>query len=362
MDTSNWKPMECGDWRSQQQVASTQQIVNTLCVDYLQKISLKMQKFETGLQNLIPTANRVNPSHPGSQVTQQVNCKGQQQILPHIMHNYKDSTGIQELELEKIAQMFEENNYATATSKYEYCQRIMMILKMKSQKLMPDAMESNSGANTVNLSYSVFSGDAALLTCLAQHRFNWNSRTINDTSLESSDWRDQLQVDSRQWIVNTILDTLKRHLPFYEHEMLQEFEKIAVRFEEKIYTAATSQSDYIQKIFFKRPTMETISQYHMTYAMQSNYGANSVNPSNPAIGDSSGDWRSQLQANSRQKIVNKIMDTLKRHPRFSGYEGLYELDKIGEKFEEKIYAASTSQGQLINVALFRTDLYAIDAF
>nr|KAJ0207039.1 hypothetical protein LSAT_V11C500247310 [Lactuca sativa] len=37
------------------------------------------------------------------------------------------------------------------------------------------------------------------------------------------------------------------------------------------------------------------------------------------------------------------MDTLKRHPRFYGYEGLYELDKIAERFEEKIYAASTSQ-------------------
>ncbi|CAI9261631.1 unnamed protein product [Lactuca saligna] len=182
-------------------------------------------------------------------------------------------------ELDKIARMFEENNYATATSKYQYCQRIMMILKMRSQKLMPDAMESNSGANTVNLSYSG-SQMMQLFSHVLQSIGSTGIQATDDTSLESSDWRDQLQADSRQWIVNTILDTLKRHLPFYEHEMLQEFEKISVRFEEKIYIVATSQSDYIQKIFFKRPTMETISQYPMTYAMQSNYGANSVNPSN----------------------------------------------------------------------------------
>lgn len=37
------------------------------------------------------------------------------------------------------------------------------------------------------------------------------------------------------------METLKRHLPFSGQEGLQELKKIAVRFEEKIYTAATSQ-------------------------------------------------------------------------------------------------------------------------
>ena len=40
------------------------------------------------------------------------------------------------------------------------------------------------------------------------------------------------------------METLKRHLPFSGHEGLQELKKIAVRFEEKIYTAATSQVRY----------------------------------------------------------------------------------------------------------------------
>jgi PAX-interacting protein 1 len=37
------------------------------------------------------------------------------------------------------------------------------------------------------------------------------------------------------------IEILKRHLPFSGQEGLQELKKIAVRFEEKIYTAATNQ-------------------------------------------------------------------------------------------------------------------------
>ncbi|KAJ9537225.1 hypothetical protein OSB04_029958 [Centaurea solstitialis] len=106
-----------------------------------------------------------------------------------------------------------------------------------------------------------------------------------DSSLESGDWRSQLQADSRQRIVNKIMDTLKRHLPFSGHEGLQELKKIAVRFEEKIYTAATSQSDYLRKISLKMLTMETRSQNPMPDAIQSNSAANSVNPSDPGMSD-----------------------------------------------------------------------------
>ncbi|XP_011014848.1 PREDICTED: mediator of RNA polymerase II transcription subunit 15a-like isoform X1 [Populus euphratica] len=56
------------------------------------------------------------------------------------------------------------------------------------------------------------------------------------------------------------METLKRHLPFTGQEGLQELKKIAVRFEEKIYTAATNQSDYLRKISLKMLTMETKSQ------------------------------------------------------------------------------------------------------
>lgn len=37
------------------------------------------------------------------------------------------------------------------------------------------------------------------------------------------------------------METLKRHLPFSGQEGLQELKQIAIRFEEKIYSAATNQ-------------------------------------------------------------------------------------------------------------------------
>eukprot|EP00258_Populus_trichocarpa_P037760 XP_024453779.1 mediator of RNA polymerase II transcription subunit 15a isoform X4 [Populus trichocarpa] len=61
-----------------------------------------------------------------------------------------------------------------------------------------------------------------------------------------------------------------------------------------------------------------------------------------------GDWRTQLQPDSRQRIVNKIMETLKRHLPFSGQEGLQELKKIAVRFEEKIYTAATNQNPVGN--------------
>ena len=52
------------------------------------------------------------------------------------------------------------------------------------------------------------------------------------------------------------METLKRHLPVSGQEGLHELGKIAIRFEEKIYIAATSQSDYLRKISLKMLTLE----------------------------------------------------------------------------------------------------------
>ncbi|KAL5072145.1 hypothetical protein RYX36_023032 [Vicia faba] len=58
-------------------------------------------------------------------------------------------------------------------------------------------------------------------------------------------------------------------------------------------------------------------------------------------------WRIQLHPGSRQRIVNKIMDILKKHLPVSGNEGLLELRKISQRFEDKIYDASTSQADYL---------------
>ncbi|KAM0029643.1 putative coactivator CBP, KIX domain superfamily, mediator complex subunit 15, KIX [Helianthus debilis subsp. tardiflorus] len=98
---------------------------------------------------------------------------------------------------------------------------------------------------------------------------------VGDPTTESGDWRAQLAADSRERITYKILDTLKRHLPYSGDEGLEELKKIAVRFEEKVYTAATSQSDYLQKIPLKMLTMETRSQNPISDPMQSNSAATS---------------------------------------------------------------------------------------
>ncbi|MFQ6644908.1 hypothetical protein Gotur_019257 [Gossypium turneri] len=69
------------------------------------------------------------------------------------------------------------------------------------------------------------------------------------------------------------MDTLMRHLPFSGQDGLNELRKIAVRFEEKIFTAATSQSDYLKRISLKMLTMENKSQNTVP-----NTGNNSILP------------------------------------------------------------------------------------
>ncbi|GJV95588.1 kinase-like domain, phloem protein 2-like protein [Tanacetum coccineum] len=126
---------------------------------------------------------------------------------------------------------------------------------------------------------------------------------VGDPSMESGDWRAQLQADSRQRIVNKIMETLKRHLPFCGHEGLQELKKIAVRFEEKIYTAATSQSDYLRKISLKMLTLETRSQNFMPDPMQANNG---FNPVDPASLDSTDQTRSANGGDWQEEVYQKI--------------------------------------------------------
>ncbi|XP_060183426.1 uncharacterized protein LOC132613419 isoform X2 [Lycium barbarum] len=88
------------------------------------------------------------------------------------------------------------------------------------------------------------------------------SRTLGAAAgeIDDGDWRIQLSPDARQRIVNKIMETLMRHLPTSGQEGVRELKKIAVRFEEKIYTAAASRQDYLRTIAIKMLTMETKSQ------------------------------------------------------------------------------------------------------
>ncbi|KAF3673834.1 Mediator of RNA polymerase II transcription subunit 15a [Capsicum annuum] len=115
-------------------------------------------------------------------------------------------------------------------------------------------------------------------------------------AMDSGDWRTQLLPDSRQRIVNKIMETLKRHLPVSGQEGVQELKKIAVRFEEKIYSAATSQQDYLRKISLKMLTMETKSQNPMTNSVQPNSASSGQN----ALGPGSNSMQSQVNSQAQQ--------------------------------------------------------------
>jgi hypothetical protein len=71
-----------------------------------------------------------------------------------------------------------------------------------------------------------------------------------------NDWRSRLQPEARGRIVDKITKTLMKHLPISVPWGQNELQKIAVRFEEKIYAAATSQSDYLRKICLKTLSLE----------------------------------------------------------------------------------------------------------
>ncbi|KAK6158131.1 hypothetical protein DH2020_005445 [Rehmannia glutinosa] len=149
--------------------------------------------------------------------------------------------------------------------------------------------------------------------------------------MESGDWRTQLQPDSRLRIVNKILETLMRHSPYSGQAQLLELKKIAVRFEEKIYTVAESWTDYLRKISAKMLTMET--------TIAAVIGGDAM----ADLDIDGGDWRTQLQPDTRQRIVNRILETLMRHSPFSGNERqLQELEEIAIRFEEKIYNVAAS--------------------
>ncbi|KAI5593603.1 hypothetical protein BDE02_03G024800 [Populus trichocarpa] len=94
--------------------------------------------------------------------------------------------------------------------------------------------------------------------------------------MDTGDWRIQLQPDSRKRIVDKIMETLKRHLLFSGQEALQELKKFAIRVEEKIYTTATNQSDYLRKISLEMLSIEIRSQNAMPIAPMDPTGNNAA--------------------------------------------------------------------------------------
>ncbi|GMN49947.1 hypothetical protein TIFTF001_019113 [Ficus carica] len=122
--------------------------------------------------------------------------------------------------------------------------------------------------------------------------------------MDNTDWKTWLQRGSRQRIVNKIMETLRKHLPFSGKEGLVELKQIAKR-------------------------------------LNTRRGSSSIEDGVPGMDNS--DWKAQLQPGSRQRIVNKIVEILRKRLPFSGKEGLVELKNIAKRFEEKMYTEATTQ-------------------
>ncbi|CAH9088376.1 unnamed protein product [Cuscuta europaea] len=123
-------------------------------------------------------------------------------------------------------------------------------------------------------------------------------------AMETGDWRAQLRPESRQRIVNQIIEAFKRYLPSAAQQGLQELMQIGARFEEKTYASATNRSDYLQKISLRLSSLKSKSSQNptaMANPVQKQNFQPTPEPSSSTSLDStaqtgithSGDWREE---------------------------------------------------------------------
>ncbi|KAJ8509773.1 hypothetical protein OPV22_000207 [Ensete ventricosum] len=77
----------------------------------------------------------------------------------------------------------------------------------------------------------------------------------------SADWRAQLDPEARQRVVEQIMEALEMQRLVSVPEDLYGLQKIAIEFEEKIYTSAANQDDYLRKISLKMISIKNKTQH-----------------------------------------------------------------------------------------------------
>ncbi|CAM0947689.1 unnamed protein product [Alopecurus aequalis] len=83
---------------------------------------------------------------------------------------------------------------------------------------------------------------------------------VDPNAPAGGDWRAELHPDERSRVLNRILETLKRNLPVSLPERLGELQNIAMRYEENIYTSATSLTEYLRRISLSMVSLQTRTQ------------------------------------------------------------------------------------------------------
>ncbi|KAJ6932333.1 hypothetical protein NC651_007916 [Populus alba x Populus x berolinensis] len=130
--------------------------------------------------------------------------------------------------------------------------------------------------------------------------------------MDTGDWRIQLRPDSRKRIVDKI----------YVQEGLQELKKFAIRFEEKIYTTATNQYDYLRKISLEMLSMEIRSQNTMPTAPMDPTASHSMPPEVQNQGLFLPILLSTDQSQARQQLVSQNMQNCMASNGVQSYAGL----------------------------------------
>ncbi|CAI9113181.1 OLC1v1013743C1 [Oldenlandia corymbosa var. corymbosa] len=132
------------------------------------------------------------------------------------------------------------------------------IYTLKTIQMIGSSCEANDSARRILSSQQEMGNNDLQVFILRESNSNtYRLSHVADNNLKLPDWRTNLLPDSRRRIRNKIMETLWRCVPFFcGSGELKEIKKIATKFEDKIYTVATSQEEYLRKISLKMLTME----------------------------------------------------------------------------------------------------------
>ncbi|KAM1064251.1 hypothetical protein ACFX13_028961 [Malus domestica] len=79
-----------------------------------------------------------------------------------------------------------------------------------------------------------------------------------ELNMDPVNWRTKFPAESREKVVNKVLSTLMKRVPFSEHEKhMSDYKRISVNFEERVYMVSRDQQEYILRIKSKLEELES---------------------------------------------------------------------------------------------------------
>ncbi|KAF8049540.1 hypothetical protein N665_2183s0003 [Sinapis alba] len=228
----------------------------------------------------------------------------------------------------KIASRFEDKVFNSAANLNDYLRKISLeVLTIENTvKSSADPSISIPDANNTTPFNSAGKANVDVGSLMDNNSLRPSSLPNREPAVDTGDWRAQLPPAARRMIVNNITDTLEKH--HSGAKRTNELRGFAARLEENIFNTADHQIDYLRQISAK------ISLLAVSNSLPLDLGNLAINR---------GDWRTHHPPGSRQKNVNKLLETLKKHVPYSGKEGIDELMRIAVSFEELIFNTARNQ-------------------